>query len=159
MLSEFDLLTYQRTCLAHGLRPNEVEDLLSIATEVLYRGGDQIIKHKSGDADLYLILDGKVNLLTDDGDKVLEVGPGYVVGEISFLDAGPRDISANAIAHVTALRFPADELRRRMCANKEFGFRILANLSRVLCARMREAEDKLDSLMDNAHEAWVTWDK
>ena len=116
-----------------------------MATEVLYRGGEEIIHHRATDADLYLILDGRVNVLTDDGDKITEVGPGSVVGEIAF--------------HVTTLKFSAPELRKKMCGDKEFGFRILANLSRILCARMREAEDKLDTLMDHSHEAWNTWDK
>ena len=159
MLSSSDLSTFQHSCLVHGLKPNELDELFAMATEVLYRGGEEIIHHRATDADLYLILDGRVNVLTDDGDKITEVGPGSVVGEIAFLDAGPRDASAVAINHVTTLKFSAPELRKKMCGDKEFGFRILANLSRILCARMREAEDKLDTLMDHSHEAWNTWDK
>jgi len=41
-----------------------------------------------------------------------------------------------------------------MCSEKELGFSILANLSRLVCARLRNAEDRLDQLMDKAHEVW-----
>ncbi|MDR3690832.1 MAG: cyclic nucleotide-binding domain-containing protein [Fimbriimonas sp.] len=158
MLSPQDQATFTHSFLVCGLKPSDVEALLALGQEGLYRGGEDLFHHNGADGDLFVILDGRVNILTDEGDKITEAGPGSVVGEISFLDAGPRDASAVAIAHVTALRFPAAELRKRMCGDKELGFRILANLSRILCARMREAEQHLEPLMARSHEIWDTAD-
>jgi CRP-like cAMP-binding protein len=158
MLSPQDKATFEHSCLVYGLKPEEIEALIPLGSEALYRGGDEIFRHKGSDADLFVILDGRVNLLTDEGDKIVEAGPGSVIGEIAFLDAGPRDASAVAIAHVTVFRIPAAELRRKMCADKEFGFRILANLARLLCSRMRTAECRLETLMERSHEIWNTTD-
>jgi len=149
-----DKATFERSCLVYGLKPEYVEAIYPLGTLATYRGGEEIIRHKATDADLYVILDGHVNVLTDDGDKLFEVGPGSVVGEIAFMDAGPRDASVVAKNYVSVLRFPAQELRRKMCSEKELGFSILANLSRLVCARLRNAEDRLDQLMDKAHEVW-----
>ena len=159
MLSAPDLQTYQTSTLTRNMKAADAEVLLAMSAEALYTAGQELFHHRLTDGDLFLILDGKVNILTDDGDKIIEVGPGGIVGEISFLDAGTRDASAVAVNYVTALRFPSADLRKKMCGDKEFGFRVLCNIAQVMCARMREAEDKLDALMDHAHEAWNTWDK
>jgi len=133
-------------------------ELVPLANPVYFQNGQEIVRHKSNDADLYVILEGHVNILTDDGDKFFDAGPGSVVGELAFLDAGPRAANALASGHVYALKFSATELRQLMCSDKELGFFILANLTRVVCARLRKADDELDKLMDNAHDAWSIHD-
>jgi len=153
-----DLATFSQSCLAYRLRPNHMAELVPLANPVYFQNGQEIVRHKSNDADLYVILEGHVNILTDDGDKFFDAGPGSVVGELAFLDAGPRAANALASGHVYALKFSATELRQLMCSDKELGFFILANLTRVVCARLRKADDELDKLMDNAHDAWSIHD-
>ncbi len=147
-----------QSCLAYKLRPNHFEELLPLAKPVYFQNGQEIIRHRAPDSDLYVILEGHVNILTDDGDKFYDAGPGSVVGELAFLDAGPRAANVLACGHVYAIRFGATELRQLMCQDKELGFFILANLTRVVCARLRKADEELDKLMDNAHDAWSLHD-
>jgi CRP-like cAMP-binding protein len=153
-----DQAALAQSCLAYKLRPDHLAELFPIADAIYFQHGQEMIRHKSNDADLYVILQGHVNILTDDGDKYYDAGPGTVVGELAFLDAGPRAANALACGHVYALKFPATDLRRLMCTNKELGFSILANLTRVVCARLRKADEELDKLMDTAHDAWSIHD-
>jgi CRP/FNR family cyclic AMP-dependent transcriptional regulator len=150
---------FERSALAYGLKPEHATAVRALAHEVEFRGGEEIFRHRAGCCDLYVILTGTVNLVTDDGDKLFEAGPGTVIGEIAFLDACVRDANATAVTPVTALKFPAADLRRKMCQDKELGFAVLANLARVVCAKFRNAEDRLDHLMDTAHGAWTEWDR
>ncbi len=159
MLSPTDQAVFEKSCLVYGFKPDFIKEVQALGTSVLFRGGDEIVKHKGKDQDIYVILDGRVNILTHDGDKLSEAGPGLVIGEVSFLDAGSRHYTAVAIAHVTTLKFQSMALRKKMCEDKELGFWLLANLSRLLCSRLRDAEEHLDALMDTAHEAWNTWDR
>jgi len=41
-----------------------------------------------------------------------------------------------------------------MNANREWGFVVLANLSRVLAGRLRVANDKIDELYDKTTDTW-----
>jgi CRP-like cAMP-binding protein len=150
-----DQAALAQSCLAYKLRPEHLAAVSELAKPVYYQNGQQIIKHNATDADLYVILEGHASVLTDDGDKFFDAAPGTVLGELAFLDAGPRAANAIAVGHVYALKFNAAELRRLMCTDKELGFFILANLTRVVCARLRKADEALDKLMDNAHEAWA----
>jgi len=150
-----DQAALAQSCLAYKLRPEHLAEVTALASPVYYQNGQQIIRHNGTDADLYVILEGHVNVLTNDGDKFYDATPGAVLGELAFLDACPRAANAYAVGHVYALKFDAVNLRRLMCSDKELGFHILANLTRVVCARLRKADETLDKLMDNAHEAWA----
>lgn len=154
-MTDRDITSLAQSCIAYRLRPEHFEKLCAFATPVYYQNGQQLIKHNATDCDLYVILEGHVNILTDDGDKFFDATVGSVVGELAFLDAFPRAANAIANGHVYALKFAAAQLRPAMCADKDFGFHILANLTRVVCARLRNADDALDKLMDHAHEAWA----
>jgi CRP-like cAMP-binding protein len=102
-----------------------------------------------------VILEGRVNVLTSDGDKLAEVGPGSVLGEIELIDAGPKTANAICVGLVDLARIPVPALRALMKSDLELGFTILANLSRVLCGRLRKADNMLESLMDeNNGGAW-----
>lgn len=147
-----------QSCLGFKLRPDHFAELASLAQPTYFDRGQTIIKHRATEADLYVIVQGHVNILTDDGDKFFDAGPNAVIGEIAFLDAGPRAANALAASNIYALKFPAADLRRLMCSNKELGFAILANLTRIVCARLRKADDALDKLMDTAHDAWSIHD-
>lgn len=153
-----DLASLAENCLTYKLKPEHFEKLSSLAQPVYFQNGQQIIKHNALDADLYVILEGHANVLTDDGDKFFDASAGTVLGELAFLDALPRAANAIANGHVYALKFPAADLRKAMCTDHEFGFYILANLTRVVCARLRSADEALDKLMDSAHEAWAVRD-
>jgi len=68
----------------------------------IFRAGERIFSAGDRGDSLYIIRSGKVRLelTTNEGECLLldEVDPGEVLGEISFLDAGPR--TAGAIAEV-----------------------------------------------------------
>jgi CRP/FNR family cyclic AMP-dependent transcriptional regulator len=153
-----DQLALAQSCLAYKLRPEHLEELYRLANPVYFQHGQELIRHNGTDADLYVILEGHVCILTDDGDKFFDATAGSVVGELAFLDALPRAANALAGGHVYALKFCAADLRKLMCSNKELGFFLLANLTRVVCARLRKADEDLDKLMDNAHDAWSIHD-
>jgi len=150
----FDLEVFKKNYLVIGLNDDQVAEIAAlaklrrmVAQETLIRAGDP-------GGDFFVILDGRVNVLTPDGDKLSEVGPGSVLGEISLVDAGPRTATVIAIGLVDVAVIPATDLRRYMSTNRDLGFTVLANLSRVLAGRLRLANEKIDELYDKATDAW-----
>ena len=92
----------EREALAGMLRPRTFR-----AGERIFEAGDR------GDA-LYIIRSGQVRLelTTDEGECLLldEVDAGEVLGEISFLDSGPRTASAIAAEDSELLEFERGQL-------------------------------------------------
>ena len=127
----------------------EVWDMARIETH-LARETFIRINEKSGD--LYIILDGKVQVMTADGDVLAQPGPGSVLGEMSLIDDRPRSAEVVCLGLTKVARIPAPMLRSYMNSKRDVGFVILANLARVLSGRLRLADAKIDQLCDG--DAW-----
>lgn len=140
--------------LVYGLTPEQIEPIAALGKKANFVAGEHMSLIGAHDADLYVIVEGHVNLLTHDSDKLGEVGPAGILGEVSFVDAGPRHAHAVAQGFVTAIKFPARELRAHLSRDRNVGFIVLANLSRLLAARLRNADGRLDALMDLEHDVW-----
>ena len=147
-----ELLT--RSLLTHGLCSEQTEAIASIGRKESYLTGEHLCLLGAHEGDLYVLFDGKVCVLTHDNDKLREVGPAGILGEVSFVDGGPQHAHAVAQGFVSAVRFPAKDLRAHLATDRQAGFMVLANLSRLLSARLRNADGRLDTLMDNEHDVW-----
>lgn len=113
---------------------------------------ETLIRINEKSSDLFVVLDGKVQVLTQDGDVLAEPGPGSVLGEMSLIDDRPRSAEVVCLSLVKVARIPAKLLRSYMNSKRDVGFVILANLARVLSGRLRIADMKIDTLQDG--DAW-----
>jgi CRP-like cAMP-binding protein len=149
-----DIQTFKKNYLCSGLTDEQVQEIVDLATLRRLTAQEQLIKAGEQSSDLYVVMNGRVNVLTPDGDKLSEIGPGSVLGEISLIDARPRTADVICIGLVDVAVIPAGELRRRINQNREWGFIVLANLSRVLAGRLRQANEKIDELFDKVSDTW-----
>jgi CRP-like cAMP-binding protein len=77
-----------------GLYADDLLTIASIATELTVPAGQHL--YREGDTDstnLYIIVDGVVEL-TRQGRPVMTLRAGETAGQVSFLDKGPRPITA-----------------------------------------------------------------
>jgi len=142
-----DLDAFKKNYLVVGLSDDAVKEISALATVQTFFAGDDVIRQSAKESDLFVILAGRVNVLTAAGEKLAEIGPGGVLGEIALVDDQPRSANAVAIGQVQAAKIPAQALRALMNAKRDMGFVVLANIARVLCQRLRGASIRLDHLM------------
>src|SRR5690349_3707567 len=98
---------FKKNYLVHGLPDATIEEIAKLA---VYDGGlanDVLVERGDKGGDLFVILDGTVNILTDKGDKLTEVGPASVLGEVALVDAGPRSATAVCKGMVKYAKLPA----------------------------------------------------
>ncbi|MEZ0327135.1 MAG: cyclic nucleotide-binding domain-containing protein [Fimbriimonas sp.] len=144
----------KRSLLTQGLSLEQTEAIASVGRKENFLATEQLGVIGSPEGDLFVVFEGKVNVLTHDNDKLREVGPNGILGEVSFVDGGPRHAHFVAQGFVSAARFPAKELRAQLSSDRQAGFMVLANLARLLAARLRNADGRLDTLMDSEHDVW-----
>jgi len=144
----------KRSILVYGLTDEQVAAVAALAKKESFTAGEHLALLGANESDLFIIVAGHVNVLTHDSDKLAEAGPGGILGEVSFVDAGPRHAHYVASGFTTVLRFPARDLRSFMSRDRNIGFLMLANVSRMLAARLRSADGRLDALMDLEHDVW-----
>jgi len=144
----------KRSILVYGLSEEQVTAVASLAKKESFTAGEHLAMLGAQESDLFVVVAGHVNILTHDNDKLGEASTGGLLGEVAFVDAGPRHAHYVASGFTTVLRFPARELRSFMAKDRNTGFIMLANLARMLANRLRHADGRLDALMDLEHDVW-----
>ena len=146
---------FRQNYLVYGLPPEKVEELAALASfETKLPKEDLCVKGQKG-SDLFVVLEGRVNITSQHGEKLAEIGPGAVIGEVALVDDQPRSANAVCITAVHFARLPAKELRHYMVQNKDVGFHMLANLARVLSTRLRATDAAVDELAGKAKDPWI----
>jgi len=150
----FDLNVFRRNYLVVGLSEEDVKLVAEQAELKIVRGGQEIVKLGAHDPDLYVIMYGTALVYRPGGVVLGERGPGSVIGEISLVDNQPRSAYVMSKVDVTYAKFDGVKLRRFMVQNKEIGFTMLSNLSRVLSSRLREASSTIEDLRGQFADPW-----
>lgn len=141
--------------LVHGLPREVVEEIEGLATYQTFVARDVLLRMGEKSSDLYVILEGRVQILTEGGELLAEIGPPNVIGEVSLVDDQPRSANAVCLGVVKVARLPAKDLRSYMAKNPAAGFPMLSNLARVLSMRLRKADATVESLAANPKDAWA----
>ncbi len=133
--------------LAEGLSPSQIERLISIADWRTFKAGEEMVKQFDENKDLLILASGSAHVLTVVGDPIALVQPGMPIGEVALLDDKPRSGTVVAREDCTAVVFPAEPLMNLLMASHDIAAKCLLNLSRILCARLRTANQNLAALM------------
>ena len=129
-----------RVSLFDGLDDEQAQLCLRKSTIIGCMMGDRILKKGNTAQNLYVLLDGVVEVR--DGDELLAViTPGEVFGEMAFLLARPRsaDVYA-AIDGTRVLSLSESSLHGLIIDESLVAAKLLLNISRMLCWRLAKSE-------------------
>lgn len=104
--------------------------------------GDVIFREGETSAEMYVILDGAIELMRQVGAEARIVGrldPGDFFGETSLLADGPREVTAKATTDYRILKLDRDTVGQLVREEPEIAMRLLRRLSERLRDRL-EAE-------------------
>jgi CRP-like cAMP-binding protein len=133
--------------LAQGFSDEQLGQLFAIAEMRSYEDGEPILRQFDEAQDLLILASGRANILTVIGEPIGVVKPGMPLGEISFLDNKPRSVSVVSSGPSEAVVLPAAPLRQILQDRPDIALRALLNISRVLCARLRAANNNIAALL------------
>jgi CRP-like cAMP-binding protein len=151
-MEHFD--AFQKNYLVLGLSADLAREVADLGEFKVATARDSLIRRGDASSDLYVILDGTVEVYTASGEVLAKVGPGAVIGEVALVDDQPRSADAVCTSTVKYVRLPSKELRQWMNAHREAGFVMLANLCRVLSARLRGVNLTVDDLARKTDDPW-----
>lgn len=127
--------------------PHDVlEDLAGKAVIKDFLGGDQLVRQFDRSQDVFVILDGQALSRTFSGEVVARFGPGSIVGEVALIDGEPRSTNVVAVHGCKAAILPATAIKGVMESDPRVGYLIVSNLAKVLCKRIRQMNEQVDSL-------------
>ena len=132
--------------LAHGFTDEFIDQLVSIAVVREFQPGEFMTRESEETHDLMILASGgaEIRSLTDEVIGYLHSGMPF--GEVAFMDEKPRSSSVVTTTSSEVIVLPEGPLRRLMHDDKEMAIRALMNLSRVLCQRLRRANQQIAAL-------------
>lgn len=144
-----------------GLRGTfDWDQLLEFTSTVAFTPGQTVLDYAATDRALYLVTDGKLEVLMRNGhgsfDTVSTVGAGGVVGEVAFLDGGPRTavIRALTIGEMRKLSITDFDALARVIP--DLAQRVVFEVARILAARLRQADALLAKRPESQRGARIT---
>lgn len=142
--------------IADNLTEAELHLIASAASERRFIKGTVIIEEKNQDRDIFILCEGRVrielSLLTGHVGgfrQVLNIRHGQVFGEVSYLDGIARSASVRAWGNVRVLILKAEKLDTLLKDHPELGYKFMQNLGKLVCRRLRNANDQWRSAMSD----------
>jgi len=68
-----------------GLNPNELQEISRIVSKVLYHKGDIVTDQSSKSRDVFLLIDGRVDIISLNGIHLYRISKGEIFGELALV--------------------------------------------------------------------------
>ncbi|HRE48153.1 MAG TPA: cyclic nucleotide-binding domain-containing protein [Aggregatilineales bacterium] len=141
----------KRADIFYEMTPTQIELIAGVCEERRYSQGEVIFKEQTPGKELYVIVDGEVEIDIDpalvgkagmgEPYKVATLRRGQSFGEISLVDEGVRSAGARAAAHDTRLIVvPRDKLMLLCETYPQLGYRLMRNLAIDLAMKIRNTD-------------------
>lgn len=143
----------KQTDIFHQFKPEHLEMIASFCQERTYLQGEIIFSEGSLSSELYVIVQGEIDILLDPNlvsDKPLPDAKSVVIatlrrgqsfGEISLVDRGMRSATARAAQNDTRLlSLSSTQLLDSCEEDPYFGFQLMGNLAADLALKIRNTD-------------------
>ncbi len=111
-----------------GCSKRELQAILKAGDEITMTAGTLIVDQGQMGREAFVVLDGDVTVRRN-GRKVVELGPGAVVGELSLLDHGPRTASVVCDTDCTLFVLDQRHFRKVIEQNPQISMKLLGTLA------------------------------
>jgi sigma-B regulation protein RsbU (phosphoserine phosphatase) len=141
-MTPVDLEALRGLPFLEGARADVLERLAEVAVERRYAPGQVILQEGGTGRELYLILQGLVEVVKGDVGDEMEIarrGTGDFFGEMGFLEGHPRFATVRALKLTRVLAFSQGDMEPVLARQPD----LLRNALRVLSGRLREADRRM----------------
>jgi CRP/FNR family transcriptional regulator, cyclic AMP receptor protein len=129
----------RRVRLFQELDDHILNEVGNAAVEQRWEPGQEIVRQGDTGVGMFIIRSGKVEICQEHGgqdEKVRDLGPGEVFGEMALLDEFPRSATVRAIEPTTCLGITRWHFRGILESHPQIALKLLP----VLTKRLRAAE-------------------
>ncbi len=128
-----------------ALSDDDLAKVLAHTETRRFSAGESIITAGETDRALYLVTAGSlgVRFSEDDMRTFMAIDAPSVVGEIAFLDGGPRSTSLYAITDGELMRLSMENFEVLAAKDPALGRAVLLDLGRIVATRLRNANEHI----------------
>ncbi len=133
--------------LFSGLNEDELKEVANAAKEEKYSEGQEIFHEKSLESDLFILVDGRVQVKVALGKRdeatIHTILPGKLFGEFAFIDQEPRSATALSIQDSRVFRISRPAMMGLFEKNNHIGYIVMKQMSFILARRIRQTAHEL----------------
>jgi extracellular factor (EF) 3-hydroxypalmitic acid methyl ester biosynthesis protein len=131
---------HEALTLLGGLNESDIAWIFDTASEQQVIANTVIIKEGTHPDSLFIVLEGLVGVqLSLFGDlQLATLGPGELVGEISFLEKCPASATIRAVENTLLLALPRTKLEAKLEGDLGFAYRLHKSFAILATRRLRE---------------------
>lgn len=152
-MSTASILNFLKQCdIFYQFTPTQLELVANVCQEVTFQKDDLIFKENSGSKELYVIVQGEVDIVVDpslvgtveegiENRVIATMRRGQSFGEVALVDEGLRSASACVSQKDTRLLIiPRDKLIMLCDTYPQLGYRLMYNLAADLAMKIRNTD-------------------
>lgn len=133
--------------LAKGVSGECIDAMVALASTAVYGPGETIIALNEPGDDLMILVLGLAETCAITGETLHMIHPGTPFGEVAFLDGKARSATILAKEPCVVVKLPREPLLELWEKAPECGYKAMANLALLMCARVRSANAHLSVLL------------
>jgi len=134
--------------------PNELLLLARQLKERRYEKGEVVCRERESGDSCFFVVFGRVGvykeLLDGRNELLANMKSGNVFGQVSLIDGQPRSATCISAERSLLLELSKESFDRLFDAGESFAFRLQEMFSRAMVRQLREADDKLSSMVKKA---------
>jgi CRP-like cAMP-binding protein len=127
------------------LREADLEVLFDLLEPRKLARGRKVFREGSEADGLVLLAEGRIEISSARGDETFVLEPGAVLGGLSLVSVGPRELTASTLEPCELWRLPRDHWRRLVDDHPRTACRLLEAILAETATTVREALDHVDS--------------
>ncbi len=143
------------------LNDDDIEWLVRNGRRQVIPEGGVLIREGEAVETIYVTLEGELAVRSSAaGDELDRLGPGEIVGEMSFVDALPPSATVTAVEETVVLSVSRPDLTDKLERDPPFASRFYKAIATFLSARLRGTMDHMGGLDAQAlDEDWIEEDE
>jgi CRP-like cAMP-binding protein len=150
------LLLIRDIQLFKGLKPDQIQALLSICQREFFAKDDVIITEGSKEHALFVITKGKVRITlgndSEESMELIDLGVGETLGEVSLLIDAPHSATVTALEPTEVITFTRKSLTVLMADYPELAANVWHRLAQSLSGRLRHSNERYLSHIREAYD-------
>jgi bacteriocin-type transport-associated protein len=121
----------------------DIDWLVGFGSRVQLSRGEVLIREGERLDALYIVTEGAFEVTAGAGASLARLGPGEVLGEISYVDARPTTATVTAVEDSVVLAIARDTLSHKLEQDVEFAARFYRAVATFLADRLRDTVVRL----------------
>jgi CRP-like cAMP-binding protein len=137
----------------------EIEELIAMSEDREYAVYHEIISEGGHDRALYVIFDGKVEVVLPspafEETPLVKFGPGSVFGEGGFFHAAPHVATVRCLTPVLAVRLGREQFEQLLARHSSAAYKLASNAATLLAERLQATDRWIEEMIQKQQDAAI----